>query len=269
MFNKIPEACMSFLKKSFLSLGLLLVFVFSATQAFSCPMGTAKLFQLSTYSELFKGKYDGKLSIGELKKHGDFGIGTFQGMDGEMVVVDGVVYQVEISGNATPAPDKMKTPFASVTFFTPDQKFRVGKIKSMKELQTAVEAHLTDKEAVYAVRIYNGKFDHLRLRSISKQKKPYPVLTEVIKRQNAFILEKEEATLVGFWAPEKLKDTLVPGLHLHGLLTGKKVGGHVLDLSFLGNDVEIEKITLCHDSEKCSKTCPRGEHSQSSEKHPK
>ena len=56
----------------------------------------------------------------ELKKHGDFGIGTFDALDGEMIVLDGVVYQAKADGHIYQAADNLTTPFATVTYFDSD-----------------------------------------------------------------------------------------------------------------------------------------------------
>ncbi|MCP8318695.1 MAG: acetolactate decarboxylase, partial [Candidatus Methylarchaceae archaeon HK01B] len=79
------------------------------------------LFQTSTISALLEGAYDGNMTYGELKKHGDFGLGTFNGLDGEMAGLDGTFYQVKDDGIAYPVDDSIKTPFALVTFFEADK----------------------------------------------------------------------------------------------------------------------------------------------------
>lgn len=47
-----------------------------------------EIFQLSTINALLEGVFDGNMSYGQLKQHGDFGIGTFNGLDGEMIAFD-------------------------------------------------------------------------------------------------------------------------------------------------------------------------------------
>src|SRR5664279_5386180 len=79
-----------------------------------------ELFQTSTIDALVQGVYDGDMTFGELRKHGDFGIGTFNGVDGEMIALDGHYYQITSDGKARPVRDEMRTPFASVTTFVPD-----------------------------------------------------------------------------------------------------------------------------------------------------
>ena len=77
----------------------------------------AALYQVSTLQALMQGAYDGVVTFGELRRHGDTGIGTFQSLDGEMVMLDGRAYQVRSDGNILPVPHGQLTPFATVAFF--------------------------------------------------------------------------------------------------------------------------------------------------------
>src|SRR5271154_6482402 len=72
------------------------------------------LFQVSTSTALVQGVYDGVVRVGELKQHGDFGLGTFDGLDGEMLALDGHFYQVQGSGKVSESSDDAKVPFAVV-----------------------------------------------------------------------------------------------------------------------------------------------------------
>ena len=75
------------------------------------------LTQVSTIDAILGGLYDGVVTYGELKQYGDFGIGTFEGLDGEMVALDGNFYQIKSDGVAYPVDDDMTTPFACAIFF--------------------------------------------------------------------------------------------------------------------------------------------------------
>ena len=48
------------------------------------------LFQISTSGALVAGVYSGLSTTKNVLEHGDFGLGTFADLDGEMVIVDGV-----------------------------------------------------------------------------------------------------------------------------------------------------------------------------------
>ena len=77
------------------------------------------IFQASTIDALLDGNYEGDVSFAELGACGDFGLGTFDALDGEMVGLDGAFYQVKADGRAYEVDGRMKTPFAVVTFFEP------------------------------------------------------------------------------------------------------------------------------------------------------
>ncbi|MGO9314272.1 MAG: acetolactate decarboxylase, partial [Syntrophobacteraceae bacterium] len=68
---------------------------------------------------MMKGIYKETATIGEVKLHGDFGLGTFNDLDGEMVLLDGVAHQIRTDGQTCVVGDEVKTPFACATFFNP------------------------------------------------------------------------------------------------------------------------------------------------------
>lgn len=72
-------------------------------------MHKGSLFQASTINALVEGINEGDTTVKELKKHGDFGIGTFDDLDGEMIELDGKFYQIKSDGHAYPVKDSMKT----------------------------------------------------------------------------------------------------------------------------------------------------------------
>src|SRR5207249_10961718 len=77
------------------------------------------LVQYSTINALLTGVYDGDMTFGELRRHGDFGLGTFNALDGEMIALDGRYYQITADGAVKPVRDDVRTPFAVVTHFYP------------------------------------------------------------------------------------------------------------------------------------------------------
>lgn len=100
------------------------------------------LFQVSTIPALMMGVYDGSITIGELAKYGDFGIGTLANLDGEMVELDGKFYQVKLDGTVSPVPDDAKTPFAEVTYFDDDHTFTLDKPLDLNQLQAYIDTLL-------------------------------------------------------------------------------------------------------------------------------
>lgn len=189
--------------------------------------GRDVLMQVSTIDALMNGLYDGELAIGELKRHGDFGIGTFDALDGEMVVLDGQCYQVRGDGSVHVVGDARTTPFATVTFFDEDQTAAFSNV-DLAQLQQALDARLPTENLFYAIRM-EGIFKKVRTRSVPAQTRPYRPLVEVTRTQPEFEFENVRGVMVGFRAPPFVKGVNVPGYHLHFLTEDRKAGGHVLE----------------------------------------
>ena len=114
-------------------------------------------------SALMAGIYEGDAAYGQIRKHGDFGVGTFNDLDGEMVGFDGTFYQLRSDGSVRPVTDDQKTPFAVVTFFRPEQELDVAQPMTKSQLMTAIE-QATDANLFSAVRV-DGIFNEVRTRT--------------------------------------------------------------------------------------------------------
>lgn len=187
------------------------------------------LYQCSTLEALLDGNYDGFCTVAQLKEKGDFGIGTFEGLDGELVMLDGVVYKVKDTGEVLVVEDDEKVPFAAITFFDKDITVSLNDIKDYETLKKELDAMLDKRHIFYAFRI-DGDFEYIKLRSVPKQEKPYPVLTEVTKNQSIFEYQDIKGTLVGFWCPDNVGGINLPEYHLHFISEDKSKGGHLIDL---------------------------------------
>jgi acetolactate decarboxylase len=187
------------------------------------------LFQVSTLGALSVGVYDGATTYGEVEKHGDMGLGTFQGLDGEMVAVDGEFFQVKTDGVAYPVEDSALAPFAVVTFFDSDREGTPEEGLDYEGLQAFIDALRPSSNIFYAIRI-DGEFEYVKARSVPGQEKPYPPLSEVVEEQTVFEFNTIEGTMVGFWCPSYVGGINASGYHLHFLTAEKEAGGHVLDL---------------------------------------
>ncbi len=187
------------------------------------------LFQVSTLGALSVGVYDGDTTYGEVEEHGDMGLGTFQGLDGEMVAVDGEFFQVKTDGVAYPVEDSAIAPFATVTFFDSDREGIPEKGLDYEGLQAFIDVLRPSDNMFYAIRI-DGEFEYVKARSVPGQEKPYPPLSEVVEEQTVFEFGDIEGTMVGFWCPSYVGDINASGYHLHFLTADRKAGGHVLDL---------------------------------------
>ncbi len=196
-----------------------------------------ELFQASTIGALLEGAYDGYLTCKELKKHGDLGIGTFDGLDGEMIVLEGKVYQLRADGKVYSAQDSLRTPFAVVTFFEPDKTLLFDACRDYEHLQQYLDDMLPTKNIFYALKI-EGAFKYVKTRSVPRQNKPYPRLVDVVKNQPTFEFHNVRGTIVGFRLPSYMEGINVPGYHLHFIAEDRAGGGHLLDCS--GEEMKIQ-----------------------------
>lgn len=222
---------------STLCLALFLAFQMSGCQStHEANINNDVLFQYSTLNSLLAGEYDGNMTFGELKEHGDFGLGTFNALDGEMVQIDHTVYQVKTDGVAYEVNDSMKTPFSVVTFFETDQTLSISETLDCEDLKTQVDSMLPSLDVPYALKI-EGTFSYMKTRSVPKQAQPYPPLTEVVAIQTEFEFSHIEGTLIGFRLPDYMEGSNAVGYHFHFINSDRNAGGHVLNCKV--KDVKI------------------------------
>ena len=194
------------------------------------------VFQTSTVNALMEGASTGDMTMGELKTHGDFGLGTFDGLDGEMIELDGKVFQVRADGRAHPVEDSARTPFATVSFFRADESSRLDHPCDQPAMLAAIAAMLPSQNIFHALRI-EGRFDYVKTRAVAKQDKSVG-LAEAAREEPIFEFHDVEGTIVGFFTPDYLRGVNVPGYHLHFITADRSAGGHMLDCRT--KDVTIE-----------------------------
>ena len=197
------------------------------------------LFQTSTVDALLEGKYEGDVSFGELGENGDFGLGTFDALDGEMICLDGDFYQIKADGLAYAVDDKAKTPFAVVTVFEPDTSQTLSKPIDFEALCDYLDGVIGGGTACSAIRV-DGRFEYVRTRSVPRQHKPYPPLVEVVQNQPTFELSDVSGILVGFRFPDYAQGLNVSGYHFHFITTDRSAGGHVLGCRLAGGELYID-----------------------------
>jgi len=203
---------------------------------------TDQVMQISTIDALLSGVYDSDFQIGKLKQYGDFGLGTFNALDGEMVVLNGNIYQVPQHGKTIQPPLETCTPFAVVTFFKTDKTLLLNQALDFKQLEQFIDKMLPTTNIFYAIKI-KGKFKQMKTRSVAKQEKPYRLLKDIVNQQAIFVFVNLEGTIVGFRFPSYFKGINVTGYHLHYLTTNEQAGGHILDFVIDNAQLEIDEIS--------------------------
>ncbi|HEY3276561.1 MAG TPA: acetolactate decarboxylase [Syntrophorhabdaceae bacterium] len=217
-----------------------LVLVFTATGLSYAGQDT--LTQISTIDALMTGIYDGETTLGALKGKGDFGVGTYNSLDGEMVLVDGEFYRINGRGAVERPGMETKTPFAAVTYFEADRTVILDKDMDFAGVANVADRMLPTLNMFYAIKI-SGVFRIVKTRSVPAQEKPYKPLKEVVKTQPLFTLKNVKGTIVGFRCPPYVKGVNVPGYHLHFITADRSAGGHVLDFAVEKATLEIDDTT--------------------------
>lgn len=199
------------------------------------------LFQVSTLGALTVGGYDGSVKYGRLARNGDFGLGTFDKLDGEMVAFDGKFYQITADGVARSVDPQMTTPYAAVTFFEPDKVVVLNRPMTCQALFAYIDKLRSSANRLYAVKL-SGTWALLKTRSVAAQTHPFPPLSKAIAEQSVFNLAQVNATLAGFWMPPYMAQVNSPGYHFHALTDDKMTGGHVLDCRSTRVRIELDAI---------------------------
>jgi acetolactate decarboxylase len=238
------------------------------------------VFQTATVAALLDGAYDGDLTVGELREHGDLGLGTFDALDGEMVVVDGEVWRARVDGTVARVADGERTPFAVVTPFTADVTVAVERELGWEELLALAAAHAprptagaasaapppvapqpavpppptdgsstgasaTPSAPAYALR-FDGALPAVHGRSAPRQPRPYLPLAEAAASLRDFMLPPADGTLVGFCFPPEAAGVELPGFHLHAITADRTRGGHVLSARVGPGTLRLGALTTLH-----------------------
>jgi acetolactate decarboxylase len=198
------------------------------------------LFQTSTVDALLEGKYDGDVSFAELGARGDFGLGTLDALDGEMICLDGTFYQVKSDGRAYPVDGRARTPFAVVTVFEPDVSETLSTPMDFEALRDYLDGVIGGGAVCCAIRV-DGSFEHVKTRSVPRQQKPYPPLVEVVENQPTFELHDVSGSLIGFRFPDYTQGLNVSGYHFHFITDDRRTGGHVLGCTLIRGELRIDR----------------------------
>lgn len=196
------------------------------------------IVQVSMIEALLDGCYDGDVTVAELAGHGDFGLGTLEGLDGELVV-DGEFWNINYDGVARRAPESAGVPFAAVVNFEAAHHFHLGGPMTMADLHAELLTHFPDPDACYALRL-EGSFGPVTFRAVARQEPPYRPLVEVLATdEKQFTVDRLTGTIVGFHFPDMAAEMNQPGFHFHMVTDDRTTGGHVYDVTVQDAEVTI------------------------------
>jgi len=197
-----------------------------------------EVFQTGTMGALLDGIYDGDCSVEHLLTRGDFGVGTFNALDGEMLLLDGTCYRLSSDGSVGPSASSVQTPFAVVTRFEAHVEQRIDEPLPQEEVRDLLVSLTPSDNYLYAYRI-RGDFAFVRTRTVARQSPPYRRLVEVTKGEPVQMFSHLSGDIVGFRTPVFQQGIGIAGDHAHFIDEPRTQGGHVLDFSLTRGTLEV------------------------------
>jgi len=198
------------------------------------------LFTVGVGAGLIGGLYDGNYPYSSLKKHGNFGLGAPDKLDGELVVFEGKIYQTQHTGKTAQVDERQLTPFAMVNFFKADKKITINRSINKEALLHLLDSVLTNVNGLYAIHI-NGKFNYIKTRAFPPVKEhDHTPLAAMLPLQHFFEFNNAQGDLIGYRLPAFMDNTNISGYHFHFLSAQKDAGGHIIDVKAENITIEID-----------------------------
>ena len=204
------------------------------------------LYQISTLQALSMGYSRAVIPVEAFLQHGNIGLGTFEDVNGEMILLDGQCFRAAENGAVVRAEPDRGVPFAVATFFHHGDKIPIEYVENIEVLK-----HLLDLKigadfglnSMHIVRI-DGSFAKVCARSESAHRSHHVSLKDILqKTQNDFIFHDITGTLVCVYFPDYMDGINAPGWHLHFISDDRSLGGHVFDLTMKQGTMIINKIS--------------------------
>lgn len=192
---------------------------------------------------LLEGIYDRDMTGGELLTHGDFGLGTFNHLDGEMIILAGVCHHLRSDSSVTASDDR--TPFAAVTWFRPEITIPVSSPATQQRILALADDAIKTTDLIQAVRM-DGTFSHVTTRTVYGAIPPYPPLTEATADEPMTDFNDITGTLAGFRTPDYEQGISVADYHVHFINEPRTRGDHALDFDIEHGEIRISTSSELH-----------------------
>jgi acetolactate decarboxylase len=200
-------------------------------------------FQYNIWGAFVNRVFDGDLSVRQLQSKGDIGLGSFDLLDGEMVMLDGITYRIREDGVVSVGDKEDQIVYADATFFRKENEFTTNEELNYENLRKVLNSRIPSPNNFYAFKI-TGEFDNIKLGGLHKQTQPFTKgLDYLIPNRPVFEGKKIKGTMVGFYCPPFIGDINTAGYHFHFISDDKKLGGHIMEIgatSFL--NVAMQKL---------------------------
>ena len=205
-----------------------------------------KMYQVSTLNALLLGYTRKVVSVQELLENGDTGLGTFENVDGEMIVVDGHCYRAADDGTVTEMPPEKGVPFASVSFLIGSRKFELDSVENIDTLKALLNLKIEEGfglNSMHMVRI-DGFFEMVDARSENGLKSQHVELKDILNlNQKSFTFSNVAGTLVCLYYPDYMAGINAAGWHFHFVSEDRSKGGHVFNVIMKKGTAVLDKIS--------------------------
>jgi acetolactate decarboxylase len=187
-------------------------------------------FQYNIWGAFVNRVFDGDLSVKQLQAKGDIGLGSFDLLDGEMVMLDGITYRIREDGVVSVGDKDDQIVYADATFFRQENQFSTKEELNYENLRKLLNIRIPSPNNFYAFKI-TGEFDGIKLGGLHKQTQPFTRgLDYLIPNRPVFERKKIKGTMIGFYCPQFIGDINAAGYHFHFISDDKKLGGHVMEI---------------------------------------
>jgi len=199
-------------------------------------------FHYSIWGAFVNKVFEGDLSVAEMKKRGDIGLGSYTLLEGELVMLDGIPYRIEETGVVSIPKDEDKIVYANTAFFDQDASFEIPEVNNYEMLRQIIRDRLPSLNYFYAFKI-TGDFESMKCGGLARQEPPFKDgLDVLIPNRPVFERQNFKGTLAGFYCPGFIGDINVEGFHLHFISDDKQFGGHAMEFQAKDLHVEIDKM---------------------------
>ncbi len=208
-------------------------------------MKSNKIYQVSTLQALALGYTRPVVTVEEMLQNGDTGLGTFENVDGEMIIIDGVCYQAKQDGSIVRSENSAGVPFAVAGSLKNGRMIEMGEMKDIDAIKLALTMIIDDDfglNSIHVARI-DGWFDTIRARAGAPYRSQHVTLKTILsKTQKDFSFEKLYGTLVCVYFPDYMDGINASGWHMHFISKDRKLGGHVFEAVMSSGECLIQKM---------------------------
>ena len=206
----------------------------------------ARMFQVSTLQSLALGYTRAVMTVGELIQHGETGLGTFEDVNGEMIVIDGKCYRAMDDGRVTEAGDERGVPFASVAYMDNCREFELSGDYTMESLKAELNNRIEEDFGLNSMHVIqvHGTFEKIYARSELPYRAHHVTLKDMLDiTQTSFEFSNITGSLVGVYYPDYMDGINAAGWHLHFVNDERNKGGHVYEIKMSSGKVRLAKKT--------------------------